>query len=81
MSVVVNTLLICEIFVAFMTSNGYFIFFSLMVILKLMPLPGPYLLLGFIEIELHKTSDLGEIRVGDEGNGRGELGKMEGSHV
>lgn len=68
-----------------MTSNGYFIlFFSLMVILKLMPLPGPLSpadYLGFIEIELHKTSDLGEIRVGDEGNGRGELGNTEGSHV
>lgn len=61
-----------------------FYFFSLMVILKLMPLPGPLSptdYLGFIEIELHKTSDLGEIRVGDEGNGRGELGNMEGNHV
>lgn len=55
-----------------------------MVILKLMSLPGPLSpadYLGFIEIELHKTSDLGEIRVGDEGNGRGQLGNMEGSHV
>lgn len=40
-----------------------------MVILKLMSLPGPLSpadYLGFIEIELHKTSDLGEIWVGDE---------------
>ena len=45
-----------------------------MVILKLMSLPGPLSptdYLGCIEIELHNTSDLGEIRVGDEGNGRG----------
>lgn len=61
--------------ILFFFSNGYFKTHATSRALS----PADYL--GFIEIELHKTSDLGEIRVGDEGNGRGELGKMEGSHV